>query len=170
MSPTAIFLFKWLQQNASSRAKSGTDAVYSETRAERMGGLLSDLLETSGCVGGRGVAGMDMQEGGGEEAEGGQLVMNLTESCLCRRQKPGRPQNCSSEDSQVLTDELLQPCDGHRAQTARECREGRRGEEEEAGVRGVIYLPSMSLFMDRTTGDGLKPLASSRGRSTSFSH
>lgn len=66
-------------------------------------------------------------------SRGGQLVMNLTESCLCRRQKPGRPQNCSSEDSQVLSDELLQPSDGHRAQTAREGREGRRGRKKGPG-------------------------------------
>lgn len=39
MSPTAIFLFKWLQQNASSLAKSGTDG--------RKWGF-NDLLETSG--------------------------------------------------------------------------------------------------------------------------
>lgn len=39
MSPTAIFLFKWLQQNASSRAKSGTDRG-SQTRGKRRGQMI----------------------------------------------------------------------------------------------------------------------------------
>lgn len=103
-----------------------------------MGGLLPDLLEMSGCGGERESLGWTHMQGGGGESGwegvgGGQLVMNLTESCLCRRQKPGRPQNCSSEDSQVLSDELLQPSDGHRAQTAREGREGRRGRKKGPG-------------------------------------
>lgn len=98
---------------------------------------------------------------------GGQLVMNLTESCLCRRQKPSRPQNCSSEDSQVLTDEPLQspPTNDHKAQTARE---GVEGEAGGGGRGGVIYLPSTSLFMDHTAGDGLKPQRPPEGDQRAF--
>lgn len=93
MSPTAIFLFKWLQQNTSSRAKSGTDRG-SQTRGKMRRGS-NDLLETSaiGCYG-KEVQGWTV----GKSvcvcvhvcacmcAHGGQLVMNLTESCLRRRE------------------------------------------------------------------------------------
>lgn len=64
-----------------------------------MGGLWRDLLETSarwvllrkGGGGGEGYRGMDARAGWREVVVVvvGQLVMNLTESCLCRRQKPG---------------------------------------------------------------------------------
>ena len=114
MSPTAIFLFKWLQQNASSQAKSGTDRGF-QTRGERRGS--NDLLETS-AIGshGKGSARMDSEQ----KCGGKQLVMNMTAmGAVYGAVRPSWPQNSSWEDSQVLTDELLQPCDGHMAQTVR---------------------------------------------------
>lgn len=148
MSPSAIFLFKWLQQNTSSWAKSGTDRGF-QTRGKRRGQMIywKRLL-----LGVREKKSRDRQRAGWGGWEG--LLMNLTAmGAVYEVERLDWPENSSSEDSQLLPDELLQPSDDHRAQTMGG---GVRGARGSSRAEGEMYFTTMSHFMGQTSQDGLK--------------
>lgn len=152
MSPTAIFLFKWLQQNASSRAKSGTDRG-SETRAERRGQMIywKRLL--------LGAAERECKDGQWAKVRG-ETVSDEPDWELFMAW--GGRADLRTAPGRILKFSLMSFCSPLMAIRPRQWgAEGVGGEGWEeggggSGVEGVIYFTTMSPFMGHTTRDGLK--------------
>lgn len=86
------------------------------SRQEARGGVKWFIGNVCYWVIRKGSARMDTEQ----KCGGKQLVMNLTAlGAVYGMERPSWPQNSSWEDSQVLTDELSQPSDGHMVQTVR---------------------------------------------------